>query len=180
MRKRVFVGIQISVNFASFLDQWSRNNLKIKNLRLIPLRNLHITLVPPWYEEDIKVVSYKLALIKNNPQSFVIDFRKILPGPNKSRPRLIWVQGQYNNNFEFLENKLHKLLKKELTKRKTIPHITIARFNPNKVNISSMKALKEDISFGETVDNVTLFESKLKRGGAEYSILKKIKLPPSQ
>ena len=56
--------------------------------------HLHITVVAPWFETEVDKVINKLDDFAKTPhQSFFIDFFKVVFGPNRQAPRLVWAEG---------------------------------------------------------------------------------------
>jgi len=51
-------------------------------------------------------------------------------------------------------------------------HLTLARFRPEEFRRFAGQELEEKISWHETIDNITIFESILSPGGAEYKVIK--------
>lgn len=174
MSKRVFVGIPASKELKLKIRKWTDKNLKELKVRIIPSKNLHITLIPPWNEENIDDVSRKLEEVKKNFIPFEIGFEKIFFGPSKKRPRLIWLEGKPNKKLFILKKELEKILDKKSEKRPSLPHITIARFKPRDFRQFPIKQLDEEINWRYRVVSFCLYKSKTLPSGAVYKILKKV------
>lgn len=162
---RVFIGIKASEEIQKqVLDL--QNTYKNLPVRFIKLENLHLTLVPPWYESNIK------KLIKNLnkfsfQKTFEITFDSISKGPPRNA-RLIWLTGPEQRSLKILQKDLAKFLKKPGQKHST-PHITIARFKNR--DAAQIPEIRNKIELKSEVSEITLFESSLSRYGAEYSVI---------
>jgi len=137
---RVFIGIKASKILQKRVARWQREHRDLP-VRWIKNRNLHLTLVPPWYEDDpVKAVS-KLKTVRYKKGTITFDRVGI-----NFKHKVIWIG-------------------------KPTQHVTIARFKDAK----PLRGIKfEKIHWKETVDNITLFQSKLGPKGAMYYEIEKI------
>lgn len=175
MRLRVFVGLPVSGRLQTEILNWEK---KFSNLpvRWLQGKNLHITLVPPWYEEDLEKVKNSLQVVVGSG-AFEMEFYKVSFGPNPRQPRLIWAEGETPKELLDLQEKLyrdpklqmHANLRKE--KRPLKLHLTLARFRPETFSSFPIKELDEKVDWRDKVDRVVLFESILSRGGADYEVI---------
>src|SRR5438067_503805 len=110
---RVFVGIQISDEIKREIIDWQKVHSEFP-VRWIEGKNLHVTLVPPWYEEDIGSIIEKLKSIQTS--RFEIQFEKIFFGPPRE-PRMIWVSGKVIQELLNLQKNLYSVLRKTPEKR---------------------------------------------------------------
>lgn len=178
MKRRVFIAIPIENEISRQINLFRKKYLNNSNSRWIKKENLHITLIPPWYVEEIELTRLikLIKLIKGKTKSFNVHFNKVTFGPDPKRPRLIWASGETPLVLIHLKKLLENLLEKEPEKRKFKLHLTIARFNQKDFEKFKNKDLNVEINWRSKVENIALFESKLKRSGAEYSVLTQIKL----
>lgn len=172
--KRIFIAIKISPEIQKRAEAW-KAEFSTLPVRWIFQENLHITLIPPWEEENIEEVISKIEKIQGKT-SFAIKFQKITYGPNLFNPRLIWAEGESVESLIQLQKKIVKLLGLKQPDRKFKPHLTLARFRPEDYSFFPIKKLNERISWIEKVDFICLLESKLKPEGAEYTVLKIFRL----
>jgi 2'-5' RNA ligase len=168
MKKRIFVGIMTSPTFAQSVLSWKQNYNNLPVRWILPA-NLHLTLIPPWYESDIRAITDSLQTISF--RSFSLSFHLISVGPDR-QPRLIWTIGKESPKLSKLKRLLEKTLKRKAEKRLFIPHITIARFSKETKNIS----VKHSIDWTENVSAITLFESHLSPSGATYTPISEFSL----
>jgi len=171
-KKRIFLGIPISSKNKERIKRWQRENLSGLPLRKVAVKNLHLTLVPPWYETNINKLINVFEKSKIFVKPFIVNFRQIEPGPLAKRPRLIWITGKKSENLNNLKKSFEKLLNKKPEKREFLPHLTIARFREKDFPQLAGKKLRERINWIEKVDKIAIFESKLSPKGADYSVIK--------
>lgn len=167
MRKRVFVGIEVSDKLSKFLENWIKNNPWVfaSGFRLIKPKDLHLTLLPPWYESDIKrliIVGEKLSL-----KPFKLGFDTISVGPYKN-PRLIWLKGQANYDLLTLKSLLEKSFNRPCMSKEFVPHITFVRFRRG----VEYKKINKEVTVEENICSFSIFESKLSSKGASYKVIK--------
>lgn len=170
MKKRIFVGIKASNNLQSVIDNWRQQYEHQLDVRWIEAENLHITLVPPWWEVNIKTVKEKLDSFEVKTQPFGISFDRVTFGPKPKQQRLVWIEGESENIVQ-LKKEVEKALNIQSEKRPHKTHLTIARFKPRDFKKFSMKKLDEKVNWKEDVSTFSLFESKLHPTGAQYKIL---------
>jgi 2'-5' RNA ligase len=174
IKKRIFIGIPVSLETKKKISIWQEKNKKLP-VRFIQNKNLHITLLPPWYTEDVKKIEEKLFYFEKIG-NFYIKFYKISLGPSFYNPRLIWVEGKTPEKIILLKKNLEKLLNFKAEERKFKTHITIARFSKKDLNFYNIKKIEENINWLENVKSFAIFESLLSKNGAEYKIIKEFKL----
>lgn len=171
--KRIFVALPISLEFQNEILKFQK---KFKNLntRWIDGKNLHLTLVPPWYEKDINLVLEKLKSLEGQFVNFKIRFNLIELGPNQFNPRLIWAVGDRPKELLNLRLKILEVLNQKPENREFKTHLTLARFNSNQ-KFNNLK-IKENFFWEEEFREFVLMESHLLKSGAEYEVLERIKL----
>lgn len=176
--KRIFIAIPISENLQREILNWEKSKPDLQKLpiRWLAGKNLHITLAPPWQENDIEGVTKKLQYAAKNFKPFEIELVKVNFGPKENNPRLIWAEGMLCGELADFKEKLESVFRVKKENRPYLPHLTLARFKPEDFAGFAVKNLDEKVSWKETADNVAIMESKLSPNGAEYEILHKIKL----
>jgi 2'-5' RNA ligase len=139
---RVFIGIKASMCLQKSVREL-RNAHNDLPVRWIKDRNLHLTLVPPWYEDDVERAIAKLNTVRYTKHT--ITFTHV--GLN-FRHKVIWIG-------------------------KPTEHVTIARFK----DPAPLKDIHfEKIHWKENVNKITLFESRLRAKGADYTPIASIRL----
>ncbi len=172
MSKRVFVTLYPSDEFREKVVAWEEK-YKTLPVRWLQGKNLHITLIPPWYVEDVDAVQLVLdAWAKNKPtEPFTIRFHSVSFGPDPRRPRLIWASGKTPRELLKLKAGIEKTLHYESGLRDFKLHLTLARFREEDFPVFSVTTLNETVAWEDTVDSFVLMESHLSRAGADYEIL---------
>ncbi len=178
---RTFIAIdfdkEIKDMISSHIQKWDTGE---KNIRWIKTQGMHLTL-KFFGEIDGEKIEKVKSMLGNITKDYR-PFRLSLKGtgsfpPGAKHPRVIWIGIEMNETLQNiqtrLENELHKLgFPRE--KRKFHPHLTLGRIKePQNIGrvLESLDRHKETDFGGMTVDTITLFESKLRPTGAEYTIL---------
>lgn len=175
MKRRIFIGIKIGSDLGKEVRSWSEGHAKKINVRWTKDKNLHITLVPPWYEDAEKVIE-KLRDLEIKVKPFEISFESIEFGPDPKGPRLIWAKGKKPKEVDYLERYLAEMLKKKAQRKSDFIHLTLARFGKRDFSRFTVKKIEDKVNWKESIDSICLFESKLMCTGSEYKVLKKYKL----
>ena len=105
-----------------------------------------------------------------------VNFRFVEFGPDPKSPRLLWATGKTPKNIIELQQKLLYYFPKQKEKRKFKMHLTLARFKYQEFRKFQIQNMHLPIEWQESFREVTLFESVLSPGGAEYSVLGTIPL----
>lgn len=142
-----------------------------KNLpvRWILGKNLHITLVPPWAEDNVDDIISRLK--KAEAGGFDVKFDNISLGPNGNEPRLIWAKGQTPKELLDLRLKIYDSLGGQLESRPFRLHLTLARFRSEDFENFPVKILNESVNWPMRAERFVLYESHLSPDGADYEVL---------
>ena len=173
-KKRIFIAVPITKYLQEEIFKWEK---KYKNLpvRWLSGKNIHITLIPPWYESDINSVVSKLKKVEGEPLD--IEFNKVSYGYAPKRPSLIRAEGHAPDKLINLKSELEKIFPEHKSGYKDwLMHITIARFNPETFSSFPVKSLDEKVAWRDKINSFVLMESHLSRSGADYEVLKEFKL----
>jgi 2'-5' RNA ligase len=184
-KKRIFIAISISKEIQKKATTLQKE-LKDLDIRWLHSHNLHITLIPPWNEDDFKKVKKILKTqITTKFKSFTLNFKKIIFGPpskSSSRPpRMIWAIGPTPPELIRLKKQLEKTLLNEKIIHKTASrpfrlHLTLARFKPKDFKNFPIQTLNKDVTWKQKVTSFTLMQSHLSHTHAEYKILEEVKI----
>lgn len=168
-KKRIFIAIPISEDVQKEILKWTKRYKKLP-VRWLAGKNLHITLIPPWYTDNVETVIKKLKKVECPP--FDIEFSKVSYGPDPKRPRLIWAEGTASESVVCLKDKLEKMLPEyKSTYKEWLMHMTIARFDPDTFSSFPVKKIDEKVIWQDNIKTFVLMESHLSREGADYEIL---------
>ena len=99
---------------------------------------------------------------------------------------MVWVIGKRSKELDSLntdlQNSFQELpVKTESNYRSFTPHITLGRINTwefRQIEPEERPQVTEDINLDFEANSIEIMESKLLRGGPEYTILKSFKLKP--
>ena len=171
MKRRIYVAIAIPPDLQERMVAISRKyDLPV---RWIAGKNLHITLIPPWYAEDIDEVKEQLRRLEKH-RKFYVAFNKVRYGPDSRNPRLIWAEGPTTKKILDLQEHVESALGAH-DERSFRLHVTLARFKPEDFLKFSTKVIDEDVDWKFMIDSIVLMESHLSAKGADYEILERIK-----
>lgn len=182
MRHRIFIAINLPEDVKKQLVNYQTKWLELP-CRWTKKENLHITLAFLGYlsdEELLEVLKITKEVATRN-SSFSINLNKICYGPPKKLPpRMVWVEGEKSEELgklqKYLENSLSTAsiggLKSEI--RPYSAHITLGRIRTwefRRMEPEERPEINEDIDLSFEVNSIEVMESKLKRGGPEYTVL---------
>lgn len=170
---RIFVAVKAPRQIAEAVDA-IKKDLDL-DVRWMPPENLHITLIPPFEADDAMMADTigKLEEIDINRCSAV--FTSVSFGPSQKEPRLIWMTAEPSEGLAKLKTDIEKRSGVNVAKKLFIPHITIARFKPEKFSLFKTKELNTKIDLPMTIDSFSLMRSTLTGEGAVYSVIKDFK-----
>ncbi len=177
--RRLFLAFTLTSGLLAkigFLEERLEKKLKRK-IPWIPLKNLHLTILFLGYlkEEDLIKI---LEIFEKFPLNFLpvsFKIKKIDYGP-PGKKRMIWLYLEKNERIE----KIKKFFEEELTEkginyqreeREYLPHINLVRL---KFDLET--EIRENLNWQVILKEIALFESHLKKEGAEYEKLKSIKI----
>lgn len=172
-KRRLFVGIKISLNLQKEILNWKNRYIELLPLRWIEPQNLHITLIPPWNDDPEKIAN-KLQKIKGIIKPFPLIFTEVTSNPKKDKPRLIWVLGQTPSPLIQTKEYLEKILKRKSNGKDLFMHITLAKVSLPRQKLFAVKPFVDHVNWKETVQAITLFESHLLPQGSQYEVLETV------
>jgi len=135
-------------------------------------------------DEELLEVLKITKEVASRQEPFSVNLIKICYGPPKKMPpRMVWVEGEKNEELGKLQTDLEKnLLEKSTPYRNEVPgagrpyapHITLGRIRTwefRQIEPEERPIVDEDISLNFEVNSLEVMESELKRGGPEYTVL---------
>lgn len=140
-------------------------------LRLVPVANLHVTVVFLGEVEDARVdeLVQRLAWVAGREPAFQLAVGRALPAPPR-RPRMLWALVAPSQPLLRLSRDLHaaaRPLAPGLAKPlRGYGHITLARFRPPLDALEATGLALDPDSFAVT--EVSLMRSRLSSSGATY------------
>lgn len=176
MKRRIFVAVPVSEKLQNEILAWEGGSRDLP-VRWLAGKNLHVTLVPPWYEDNIERAKALIGGALGKFKPFEIIFERVAYGPDPRSPRLIWAEGRVPQGLAALHgglaNALGATLGFEPEARPFRLHLTLARFRPEDFRAFPAKELDEKVRWQETVNSITLMESHLSSAGADYEVLER-------
>lgn len=174
--KRLFIGIPLPVDFSKELIAFQEANQVIKGIQWTPERNLHITLcfIGDYDENKIDLLVTEIDRLLKSFPPFVMEFEHFQFGPNYKKAYMLWATFKENKNFTQLLYKLNMEILRNQNTKKVIPHITLCRFKFIQKNEVTLDFPCEVDTIHVT--KIILYESLLKKTGAEYKTVKEFNL----
>jgi len=153
------------------------------NARWVHPESMHITLKFIGHVPDEKREAIEQALLRIVAAEPVdIAFRGLGFFPNERRPKVLWCGVQASPNLAALAADIENALEPagvERESRAYVPHLTLARIDQEKAGRTGVeKLVKACLELGATdfgsahATEFYLYESVLKRSGAEYTKLR--------
>lgn len=176
---RLFVALDIpdSVRAAihESIEKWRPLS---RQARWVRLEGMHITLkfIGEVAAEKLDPIEAALASIRS-PHAIPIQYRGVGFFPNAKRPRVLWAGIAADAALGDLAAAVGTALEPlgiSREQRAFSPHLTLARFDPAAAidRLQDAVAAAGPLEFGQSVaSEFHLYESALKRGGAEYTRL---------
>ena len=179
--KRVFVAINLPDEVKEEIGDKIRD-IDSKEIRIIPPENWHLTVsfLGNQSEGSLLEIIESIKIITDEFPAPLIELTKIVYGPARSRPRMVWVVGTEESSKKIanLKRRLGDELKNRGIKfnhdeyRRYNLHITLARFSAES-NFAVNNRLDIPLTCRFAPNNIDLMESNLKRNGAEYMLVEK-------
>ena len=187
---RAFIPIELPEEMQTRLEQVIEHlneNLPEVQVRWVPAKNIHLTLkfLGDVSDANYEILTKILAAEVASHKSFVFSIGGLGAYPNKRRPRVIWVGVEAPNELLMLQRGIDAetaRLGYASEKRKFTPHLTLGRVSRNASarDIRTISQLLEKSEVGflgvARVEEICLYRSELKPGGAVYSRLFTAKL----
>jgi 2'-5' RNA ligase len=146
--------------------------------RWVRIEGLHVTLKFIGETPDARAPEIRSALASIAPRSpIAIRFRGLGFFPNAKRPRVFWAGAEAGDDLAKLAAAVESCLDPlgiAREDRAFTPHLTLARFDPPRSQDALQSAIEKcgSLEFGGvTANEFHLYQSVLKRGGAEYTRL---------
>lgn len=198
MKKRIFIGInfpeKIKNSLASEQQEIDRSfsyfcgSSPIKWTRK---ENLHLTLFFTGYLEinDLPEVFKIVENTVSKFEAFDLKLGEIIYAPlKKIPPKMVWVNLDFSEELARLQKAIQAALLNEAnisleenneSNKNFSPHITLGRiiqWQWSRIEPEEIPQLEKNSGASFGVKSIEVMESELKRGGAEYTILKSINL----
>lgn len=173
--KKIFLALKVPYELANEAYSWKEKHPNLP-VSWISNKDLHITIIPPWQEENVDDAINKLNSIQEKTGLIRLVFDTVSFGPNRFSPRLVWATGEVPQKIFNLKKLLMDTFSKMGGKNDSFIHLTLGRFTPEDLARFPSNRLHEEIFWSFTADTLVLFETKIGEGGPEYEVVKEIKL----
>ncbi len=186
---RAFIAIDIPEDVRDQLvGVISELKRRVEGVKWVRAEGIHLTLKFLGNVDKNMIPSIRREMEKaaDGISSFEMEVKGLGAFPTPNRPRVIWAgleepTGELAHLAERVENSM-KELGFEAEKRKFHPHLTLGRVKkggkPGKELVGLIERDSEKSRGTFTADELVLFRSVLKPGGAEYTKLETVKLTP--
>lgn len=186
---RIFIAINLPEKIKTELEKLEREieslfppEINRGMFRWVKKENLHITLlfIGAVRDEEIPKISQIVKDIAQPQKPFSLRIEKVSYGPPKKiPPRLIWVEVERKKEMVEIAKKLKKEMAEsgilqKVEQREFSPHITLARIKSfwwKRMEPEERPEIEKEIALDFEVNSIEIMESKLKRSGAEYTII---------
>lgn len=190
--KRVFIAINLPEEVKKELEGLERKITAMFPeeagrgiIKWVRKDNLHLTLlfVGSVKDEEIPRICEIIKEAVQGWKPFSLTLERVCYGPpNKMPPRLIWVELEKSKDAECLVKILKQKMSEQGVLRKIenrpfTSHITLGRIRAwqwRAIAPEERPEIEKEVALQFNVSSVEVMESKLKRTGAEYTILKSI------
>lgn len=158
MGHRTFIAINLPENIKNKLVE-CQGKWPDLPVRWTKKENMHITMEFLGYliDEELIEICQKVKKTASEKEAFSVRLNKICYGPpGKKLPRMIWVTAERIKEFNLS------------------PHITLGRIKTwefRQIEPEERPEVNEEIDLSFEVNSIEIMESRLKRGGPEYTIL---------
>lgn len=173
-KRRIFIALPVNEAFKQHVREWKKSHANLL-VRWIPEDNFHVTLVPPWAEQDSDKVVERLKKIVDSVSSFDLIFEKVQLAPPHGKKRMIWVRGKASEALLTLKQSVETVLEKEPERKDFLPHVTLAKFKPESFK-KIPNTMNEEIAWSQHIEQVRVLESVQESGGVRYGVLGEIML----
>lgn len=177
---RLFIAIPTTKKVNNQLEDELKDvqeKMKGQDIKYQPPEKWHFTLVFLGDQKESSVDKIKAGIEKslNSIKPIDITFKKIKYPPGRD-PRMIWTTTDEDSSrkLESIKGKIVENLKLEgvnwkRNKRSFKGHLTLARFNFNKVDTNIN--IKKEIDIKYQSPSIQLIKSELKQDGSKYTVL---------
>ncbi len=180
---RLFIGIEIPEELKEELAELKGLAPQIDSAKWIEKRNIHLTLKFLGRVEDqlVAPISERIGTAVKGGGTFAFALGDAGAFPSARRARILWYGvGEGEGELKKLAGSMEAAVEAfgfAPEKRPFHPHITLARIKiPQDVSSALEKIDGKLRSRKIEVPHVALFESALRRKGAEYSVIDRFKL----
>jgi 2'-5' RNA ligase len=192
MKKRIFIAINLGEKVKNNLSENQKEieqkfyySFDFSPIKMIKKESLHCTLLFVGEVEDLELIEIFNITEKavEKLENFDLLINNIDYGPNKGNPKMVWANLEKTKELMQLQTNIERAIlnngyNAEIDKKYT-PHITLGRITQwqfKKINPEEIPTIEKDLGLGISIKSIEIMESFLKKGGAEYCVLKSFPL----
>jgi len=189
MKRRLFIGIPLAPNMEKAIEE-EVERLKSESktkIRFLPKETWHFTMTFLGYQEEAvaplveKAMEKTLETFRKETGSIEIEFDKIIYGPLRREPRMIWLTTTEKTSKSI--DKLKKILEDNLwdsgvrwqrESRPYFAHLTLARFK--NISVNHLPPLDRFLPLKYKAESFDFLASQLLPTGAVYTLIRRVAL----
>lgn len=181
MQRRVFIAITLSDGPKKYIENKLHSFARRIEAKWVSRDEYYIALASLGYINNDKVSEACLLLRNELDQEEIFDVKldSLKWGPNDSSRKMLWLQGDPNEQLIQLRNKIERALTKTDKEVGSFsPHITLVKFRKRELVEAEKVIVPSDIniSVGIPVKSVDILESVFKNGKKVFQTLDSIEL----
>lgn len=170
LARRLFIALPVEGSLRSDALTWQADHVAWP-VSWLSGESFHITVVAPWLETDVDLIIRKLDEFAGKPRNtFFIDFNKVVFGPNRQTPRLVWAEGNPPQSLLKLKDDIEVTLNRPDPRFYRL-HLTLARFKAPDFG-PTLPNLYDRVDWGGEIKGFTLIESTMTPDGPTYTKIK--------
>lgn len=170
MSNRIFLGIPVSAEVIAQVHFW-RSRWEELAVPWIPDHHLHITLLPPWEEVRLESVVTLLHDVLQGVPQFSLEYDSVHVAPKTGPKRYIWLAAKHSPALDRIKGAAEQSLGQVPERRAFLPHVTLSRLKPEHAARVEAHTVYHPVQWGQLVDHLVLYESRLLPEGAQYRVL---------
>ena len=184
-RIRSFIAIELSPDIiGGIAGIQERLRSSGADVRWVKPDGIHLTLkfLGDIEEGDVDNIANCMKSSADGTSPFTVEIKEVGTFPNLRNPRVLWVGVTENSSLSVLQSKIEKTLKGigfPRENRPFRPHLTMGRVKSPKLKDKLIEALEKERTqeLGTMpVEELILFRSDLRPGGAIYTRLRTVNL----
>ena len=172
---RVFLAIPLPQHLKDSISAVQRQlQTLIPSARWIPPENLHLTLhfFGGIGQETLEKIKVSVLSVKGCKRPFLVEVKGLGAFPGRHRPRVLWLDLEPKDQLRQLHQDCNKALLRAgvaTESRPYSPHLTIGRLRQQKTDLTDLFNTVGHQRIGQLpINELILFKSRLKPGGAEH------------
>lgn len=164
MATRIFIGAPCPPEWIPYITTLQQQIGEAEGIHHITPDNLHMTIIPPWSEEEWRIPGVISDLKAITVPPCTVALEAIEYGPDPEQPRLVWARIQPTPALEKVWLQTWRAIRMHDHPRTPLPHITITTFDPQ----GALPPLPIATNLPPaTIDRIAVYESQ---GDRKYTI----------